>query len=176
MFSDSHAAARTLLTARRRFLWLLGAAASVAGGAWWWRTAAPALAAGEVAGLSRLVDQLIPRDDYPGAVDLAVDVAIAAAIAESGARLRLAREALPWLERAAGEAADWSRALDAAWAQPAAAPSRRFVHWLRLEAMKRYYADPRAWPGLGYPHPPQPAGYADYRAAPAVVEPDDRSR
>lgn len=38
----------------------------------------------------------------------------------------------------------------------------RFFRHLRRLTITHYYADPRAWKGLGLDHPPQPEGFMDY--------------
>lgn len=161
--------------ARRRFLLAaLGAASLIAARFWWKQPDERSLTPGEAATLRHLVDQIVPRDEFPGAADLGVDVLIAAAVAEYEQRFLETRHAIRWIENAAGPAFDWPQALHAAMALPDGSPPHLFVEWLRVETLKRFYADPRAWAGIGYLHPPQPDGFPDYQSAPETHGPNVR--
>jgi hypothetical protein len=158
---------------RRQFLRdLLLAAAFAAGGVTlWWRNLLPSLADGEPT-LAALVDTLLPADESPGALELAVDKQVFKTL-EAEARLSdLARAGLQWFNRAADQhfaqlpLAARNELLARAAGADRAKVERVFVDQLRHLTVGFYLAHPQSLRGLAYAGPPMPAGYPDQAAAP----------
>lgn len=159
---------RRLLDAATRFglvAWLAG----LAGGLWRGRGAR---AADEERTFRAYLDTLIPGDaEAPGALALGLPEQLRA-----GAAADAIAPFCAWLDARAREAGGVSfadlrvgqREAIVEMAELAVPDSlaRRAFRRTRHEALARYYADARSWPGIGYRGPPQPDGFPDYAQPP----------
>jgi len=160
---------------RRRFfgsamrLGLLAWIAGLGGLAWRRR----ARAADDSRTFRACLDTLIPDEpDAPGAIHLGIAERVTASMGDAD----MIAEFCGWLDARAQTAggrpfADLPaeerdailRAADSA--APESLAQRAFRR-TRHEAYAHYYADARAWPGIGYRGPPQPDGFPDYARPP----------
>ena len=136
-----------------------------------------------LASLQAFVDTLIPRDDAPSGSDLGVDRKIADKAATAKPYHRLLVFGCAWIDQRARSLdagidgfRDLSekgriRVVELAEAEPGKEVGRVFVRIVRADALRFYYADPRAWTALGYNGPPQPAGFPDFAQPPAERKP-----
>ena len=166
---------------RRRLFAATGATLLISLVTWWSLSKTPQSATlAAQATLRAWIDALLPAEaDFPGGVALGVAEKIAVAIQKKPAYARLTREALTWLnDRARAKAgvafAELPEPLRdeivaaAAASAPGSTP-RTFFQATWDDALFHAYADPRAWPGLGYAGPPQPIGFADHATPPKSV-------
>lgn len=126
--------------------------------------------------VAAVIDELIPRDEMPGAIDLRIDEWLIEKAEADRTIGRLVAEACHWLDRQ-GEmrhgrsfvylaSPERNAVLEAmATAGRGSIPSDGF-RWLRDGVMERYYSLPVTWPQLGIAGPPQPAGFMDYDSRP----------
>jgi hypothetical protein len=128
--------------------------------------------------LHALVDTLIPGDATAPASAFGIDRAILDAARRDEQYSRLIEEGADWLDRSARMlgARDFASANEAQRIQvvqqaeraPVQAAPRRLFERVRVDAMRRYYAEPATWGTLGYTGPPQPAGFPDFQQPPAT--------
>lgn len=168
--------------ARRGWLVLLATGASLAAaGLAFWRqrsasTASQSAAELESATLERIVDLLVPRDETPGALDLGLHRQVLGSMAADASLALAYAEMLQVLDREAwarhrghflGSDASVQQAMLEQLSQaPPSAPGVRGFILLRQQTMQLYYAQPQAWPSLGFAGPPQPLGFMDYAEPP----------
>lgn len=162
---------------RRTFLGLgaLGAALATVGGVGWrWlrERSVPQLQPQQERLLRACVDALVPADEHgPGALDLGIDQELIVS-ARTDARLRrIILRGAETLEPGGAAFADLApeeqiRRLRRAEAAPVGSAPRRLFDHLRATTFERFYARPESWASLGYPGPPQPAGYMDFQQPP----------
>jgi hypothetical protein len=127
--------------------------------------------------LRALVDTLIPADETPAASALGVDRGLTEFALRAEGYRRLVEEGAAWLDRAAralgakGFAAATSEQRIAVVRQAERARAntlpRLFFERVRADALSLYYAQPAAWPALGYAGPPQPGGFLDFEQPPS---------
>ncbi len=126
--------------------------------------------------LVAVLDTLIPEDTTPGAEAVGLlDEFIAIALRDPAFR-RLMVDGCRWLDTRAGARFDTRFAeldepnreqiVEEAASAPVGSMPREFFQAVWDEAIFHYYADPRAWPGLGFAAPPQPLGYPGHADAP----------
>jgi hypothetical protein len=130
---------------------------------------------GVAAGIKAIVDQLIPADDLPGAVDLGIDRQILTSATTDRGVAAFMAAGIRWFDAAArargGEtfaalaAADQIAVAMRAEASPDSAGGRLFAV-LRRQAMSLYYIHPRVTASFPYAGPPQPQGFPDFAQAP----------
>ncbi len=128
------------------------------------------------AALEAWLDTLIPADVTPSATQLGVHRRVLADFSRPYSRELLER-GCAWLDSEArktgksGFGALTQIERDTIAGRAAAAPPgsgpREFFDRTRDAAMRLYYAEPAAWPSLGYGGPPQPRGFPDRTHPPA---------
>lgn len=149
---------------RRRFL--ASSALFAVPGAW--AAAGPKLdTETERAVLAAFVDALIPADEQtPSASSLGIDDDLLADNPDGPVR-SLIGSGCAWLQQSASppllEMKPGMRVKLLEWmeASPEGQLPHIFFDYMRDQAMRRYYARPEAWSGLGIERPPQPVGYTD---------------
>ena len=156
---------------RRRFLQFVTSSALLGtSGYLIWRHFEPApLGESEWAMLSRFLDELIPSDRSPGALEVGVLDELKELARKDGDYRRLLRYGVEWLEdqaqalgRSLFTTVDERTAHQILSTAEAAAPERiERIFFLRIsqDAFEAYYSKPESWEMLGYPGPPQPRGY-----------------
>jgi hypothetical protein len=140
---------------------------------------------GVAAGITAIVDRLIPAqdlpgddlpgNDLPGAVDLGIDQQILMSATTDRGVAAFMMDGIRWFDTAArargGEtfaalaAADQIAVAMQAEASPDSAGGRLFAV-LRRQAMSLYYIHPRVTASFPYAGPPQPQGFPDFAQAP----------
>ena len=127
--------------------------------------------------LAAVVDVIVPGDETPAASDLGIHVRLIDQARRIPNYPALLSEGLGWLEQRARtdhglpflqlsmdrKEALFALAFDAA---PQSLP-HVFARRVRDDALTAYYRDARAWGGLGFDQPIQPAGYPDHQDPPA---------
>jgi len=160
---------------RRRDLLRFGAGLlSLATGTWLFkRVYLPRrLNASEVETFSAFVDALIPDGEFPGARRTGIIEPLLAECQTGRHRRRALVEGLRRLDREAARqgAAPFARLGPAQRERIVADLARQrrgsipffLYRTVRDRALELHYAHPAAWKAVGFPHPPQPQGYADY--------------
>lgn len=180
--------------ARRRWLASVGVTTLAAGlaAAWWQRESATtskpldtpvganrpdATAPLPADRLAAWVDTLLPADGAaPGALATGVAERIVVAAQANASYRELLVAGLAWANaRAQRSGAASFEALPAAGrasvvaqaeAEPAGSTPRVFFQATLDDTHFHHWADPRSWAELGYPGPPQPAGFMDHAEPP----------
>ncbi len=165
---------------RRDVLQALLGAAALASGAWILkRVFFPGrLSASGRASLETLLDTLIPEGRFPGHRTTGVLPKLLTELEGSRQTRRALVEGVELLDRGARHAGSPSfRELsparrDALVREIAGFAEgtlpRFFYESVRNRAMEIHYASPAAWKALGFPHAPQPEGYADFAEKPGA--------
>lgn len=123
------------------------------------------------------LDTLIPEDGMsPNASTLDIPAAVLAQ-AEGKTYARLIEAGCLWLDGRAQDQHGLGFAaltpaqripiVQRADQAPRGSVENVFFRAVLDDAMERYYADPRAWSGLGFQGPPQPVGFPDFMLAPS---------
>ncbi|NNE91285.1 MAG: hypothetical protein HKN23_06530 [Verrucomicrobiales bacterium] len=129
-------------------------------------------------GLRAWMNTLLPPDDFsPGAGDLGVHFEIEQHAKSIHNYELLLQRGMKWADdqvKAMGKAdfaalddEDRVKIIEVAEADEAenSVPRQFFFHTLR-DGVNFYYGHSESWPGIGFPHPPQPIGFPDYARAP----------
>ncbi|WP_309005840.1 gluconate 2-dehydrogenase subunit 3 family protein [Pelagicoccus sp. SDUM812005] len=128
-------------------------------------------------GVRRWVDTLLPRDgSSPAASELQVHQQIVAKAAETPHYTRLLRAGMQWADKQARDRNASSflslheAGREAIVAQAEAMGTKTmpgmFFYQTLKDARQFYYEHAASWPGVGFPHAPQPLGFPDYAEAP----------
>ncbi len=164
---------------RRTFIKLAGAlAVSVATAGLWVRYSdRRELSRSERQAMRMFLDALIPADESPGALDFGVDLHILRKADRNPHYRRqihrgiralddaaLSREGRRFSEVDPAERDDVIQQISESTDQRV----RLFFNRTRQLAFAHYYSDPRSWPQLCYPGPPQPSGFMDYAQPPTL--------
>ena len=118
------------------------------------------------------IDTLIPADQTPSATELQVDKDIIHDLKQDKRYLNICLLGCVWLDKTAQEA--YQQAFSALNFRQRSAlvktlaeqknneTAQFFFQYVRDKSFEYYYSKPQSWSGLGFNHPPQPLGYADY--------------
>jgi hypothetical protein len=128
--------------------------------------------------LAPYLDTLLPEDATPSATQLGTDGALLEQALERRDVARLLELGCSWLDAQArdrgatefSELDEGQRAAVVAIAErsPSDSMPRAFFSYTQSEAFFHYYAQPGAWPELGFSGPPQPMGFLDFAQPPKV--------
>lgn len=129
---------------------------------------------------SALVDTFVPRDDYPGALDLELDHKLLEQITSVPPEIEQAETALNWLNRLTVdeygrsfeslELAQRSNLLERLKLERTRRIPQTYLRALRDRTLSLFYTSPEAFRMLDY-HPPAHGGYPDYARPPSSSEP-----
>ena len=167
------------MTLSRRVLIKLGIASTLLG---WARGALSTIIGatpsetGEFGALPAYLDTLIPAEQTPGAstfnitqrlLDFArFDPAYTKILKLGSEQLDKQAKRMGGSTFATLDSAQRERVVSALAKTERGSLPRTFFDRTLHDAMRLYYAEPSNWPGLGYPGPPQPAGFTDHSQAP----------
>ena len=129
-----------------------------------------------LAALRPYLDTLLPGGEAPAASAVGVDSFLLAKAGANASYRRFLDLGCRWLDRrAAGLGAESFAGADAALRERVVGGAvgmdrdqfpRQFFERTRFDAFEHYYAQQAVWSWLGYPGPPQPAGFMDHSSAP----------
>lgn len=135
--------------------------------------------------LDAFVDRLIPKDEYPGAVELGISGQLLDKAQSSRRYYNLVSDGCLWLNRQAGQRgfktfAVMPEAIQEAVIQQAADSPQRtlpgfFFARLWKDACFFYYSHPAVLKALPYAGPPQPFGFPDHTSPPVTNKLSDNA-
>jgi hypothetical protein len=128
--------------------------------------------------VTAVIDQLIPRDETPGAIDLGVHDSLIEEAQAHRMTGQILAETCQWLEQQAAlrfrtsvshlSADEMNTLLETMAALERTSIPNKGFWWLRDGVMRRYYVQPVTWGAMGLAGAPQPVGFPDYFARPGT--------